>query len=384
MLNSKIGITAISCISSLHNFPYSVWNSYQKDKTCFARLTHLENNLGAKIHLTNQQLYDSLKVKSKMYEKADRTVLLALKCVEELKQNAEINPQIGVNISSSRGATELWEFYHHQSLTNEKMSSLASPVTTLGNISSLVGNYLSNNGINFSHSMTCSSSLISILNGIAWLEASFCKQMLVGGSEAPLTQFTINQMNALKIYSKRYDENFACLAGLFNKTENSMILGEGAGVCLLEKNPKQEKVLAYIKAIGFGSETITHWVSLSEEADNLQLAINQVFQQIDKNEIDVIISHTPGTSKGDDAELFALHKLFNENPPAILNNKWKIGHTFGASGILSLELALLILQHQELPYFPFTNYNQPKKIRNILINSMGFGGNAISIVVGKN
>lgn len=383
MLKSKIGITRISCVSSLINFSQPIWKSYQNNQTCFARLKDVQDNLGAKINLSNQQLYDSLSFKNKMYEKADRSVLFALKCVDELKQNVEINPQVGINISSSRGATELWEFYHKQSLSNEKISSLASPTTTLGNISSLVGNYLSSNGISFSHSMTCSSSLISILNGIAWLEAGFCKQMLVGGSEAPLTQFTTNQMNALKIYSKRFDEDFPCLAGFPNKIENSMILGEAAGVCLLEKNPNEENVIAYIKAIGFGSENINHWVSLSEDAKNLQLAINQIFEQIDKNEIDVIISHTPGTSKGDDAELFALHKLFDENPPAIINNKWKIGHTFGASGILSLELALQILEHQELPYFPFKNHKKPKEIRNIIINSMGFGGNAISIVIGK-
>ncbi len=74
--------------------------------------------------------------------------------------------------------------------------------------------------------------------------------------------------------------------------------------------------------------------------------------------------------------------LFGENLPAMTSNKWKIGHTFGASGVLSLELAVLMLQHQEFIPVPFSSISKsPKRLKNILVNAVGFGGNAVSILI---
>ena len=64
-------------------------------------------------------------------------------------------------------------------------------------------------------------------------------------------------------------------------------------------------------------------------------------------------------------------------------NKWKIGHTLGTSGMLSIELAVLMLQNQEFIPVPHLENSAPKAIRNILVNAVGFGGNAVSIVLSK-
>ena len=65
-------------------------------------------------------------------------------------------------------------------------------------------------------------------------------------------------------------------------------------------------------------------------------------------------------------------------------NKWKLGHTFGASGMLSLELAVLMLQHQKVINVPFSEKQiYPKSIKKVLINAVGFGGNAVSILLSK-
>ncbi|MCB9201758.1 MAG: beta-ketoacyl synthase [Flavobacteriales bacterium] len=381
-MNQPIAITSFSGISSLGNNPKSVWNEYKNNSHFFTKIKELDYNWGSKVNYTNEELLNQIPFDEKIYEKLDRTVLFALFCASQLKDIDSLKDKIiGVNISSSRGATELWEKYHSQSLQNENFSLLASPTTSLGNISSWIGQFLQLNGISFSHSMTCSSALISILNGIAWMNANMCDAMIVGGSEAPLTPFTINQMNALKIYSKDEDE-FPCKAGKLGKERNTMILGEGAGLCILEKNPVG-KSLCYIKGFGFGSEKIRNAVSLSKNACNLQLAYKQIFEKFPKEEIDVIITHTPGTIKGDLAEIEAIKATFPDKIPYLINNKWKLGHTFGASGILSLELAILMLQNLEVIENPFyANQEKPKRIQNILINSMGFGGNAISILVG--
>ena len=63
-------------------------------------------------------------------------------------------------------------------------------------------------------------------------------------------------------------------------------------------------------------------------------------------------------------------------------NKWKIGHTFGASGILSLELAILMLQRNQFVGVPFTKAQTPTKpIKKVLVNAVGFGGNAVSVLL---
>jgi 3-oxoacyl-(acyl-carrier-protein) synthase len=86
--------------------------------------------------------------------------------------------------------------------------------------------------------------------------------------------------------------------------------------------------------------------------------------------------------KGDTSEYKAIQQLFGDNLPMLSTNKWKIGHTFGASGMLSLELALLMMQNNTFVGIPYVIEPNPRKnIRKVLINAVGFGGNAVSILV---
>ena len=78
--------------------------------------------------------------------------------------------------------------------------------------------------------------------------------------------------------------------------------------------------------------------------DAMQITVEIAVQK--PEEVDVIVMHAPGTIKGDLSEHNAIEKVFGNKLPFLTTNKWKIGHTFGASGMLSIELALLILEHQ--------------------------------------
>jgi 3-oxoacyl-(acyl-carrier-protein) synthase len=101
-------------------------------------------------------------------------------------------------------------------------------------------------------------------------------------------------------------------------------------------------------------------------------------------EIDVIVMHAPGTIKGDLSEYKAIQKVFCNKTPFLTTNKWKLGHTFGASGMLSLELALFMLQKQQAIAVPFSESQQePKQLERILVNAVGFGGNAVSVLLTK-
>jgi len=268
----------------------------------------------------------------------------------------------------------------------------------LGNISSWVSHDLQTKGPEVSHSITCSTALHSLLNGIAWLKSGMAKKFLVGGSEAPLTPFTIAQMQALKIYSKIngsdiFDESsisdterrrsYPCLALDLEKTQNTMILGEGAAMACLEKGIT-ENALAIIEGVGFATEPLQHNVSISADADCFQRSMKMALGSTKPDEIDIIVMHAPGTIKGDQTEKNAIQKVFGNKTPFLTTNKWKIGHTFGASGMLSIEMAVLMLQHQKPIQVPFITYEkEPKSIRKILVNAVGFGGNAVSVLLKK-
>ena len=103
------------------------------------------------------------------------------------------------------------------------------------------------------------------------------------------------------------------------------------------------------------------------------------------SKVDSIIMHAPGTLKGDQSEYKAIKKLFGDKIPHLISTKYATGHSFGASGALSMELAILMLQHQEIIEFPYNSmpYGKPKKLKYIMVNATGFGGNAVSIILSK-
>ena len=98
--------------------------------------------------------------------------------------------------------------------------------------------------------------------------------------------------------------------------------------------------------------------------------------------VDAIVMHAPGTLKGDSSEYKAIQNIFGESLPILTTNKWKTGHTFATSGLLSMELGLLMMQHNYFVGVPFAEkQNLKKDIKTVLINSVGFGGNAVSILM---
>lgn len=340
---------------------------------------------------------EAMRDENRNYQALDASVLYAMYVSRlAVKQSGwGVNSDFGINIGSSRGATQLFEKYYGAFLENGKSETLASPTTTLGNISSWVAQDLQNNGPDISHSITCSTALHAVLNGVAWLQSGMCDKFLVGGSEAPLTPFTIAQMKAIKTYTRSSaDAEFPCLALDLDKTENTMVLGEGAAAVCLEIG-KKGNTLAYINGVGYATEKLKHAVSISAEATcfqkSMKMAIEDAFGDENKEisafaemtkNIDAIVMHAPGTIAGDQTEYKAIQQIFGPNLPLLTTNKWKIGHTFGASGLLSFETAVRMLQSGEYEEVPFISPQaQPKKLNTILVNAVGFGGNAVSILI---
>lgn len=384
-MKTKIAITSLASISPLGKNPDAIWHNYLSNETLIStKEFNGSNQFVATIPEEIRQEIEDLRKSEIKYKALDETVLLSILVSRQAIQNAcwKNGDEFGINIGSSRGATQLFEKYHQEFLETGKTATLASPTTTLGNISSWVAHDLKNNGPEISHSITCSTALHAVLNAVAWLQSGMASKFLVGGSEAPLTAFTIAQMHALKIYSKETDA-FPCKAFDFTKTKNTMVLGEGASVACLEigENPN---ALAYIEGIGYATDDIEHNISISDEANCFQKSMKMALQNTNLEEVDAIVMHMPGTLKGDTSEYKAIQKVFSKNIPMLTTNKWKVGHTFGASGMLNMELAILMMQHNHFIEVPFAEKQTSRKeIKKVLINAVGFGGNAVSILLSK-
>ena len=382
-LNHIIGITSIASVSPLGNSLQKVWNNYLDGKHLI-RKEQVGSNLEwvASLPEDLKAEIEAVQYSNPKYEALDETVLYAIYACRNaaIKAGWKSGDQFGVNIGSSRGATGLFEKYHEEFLSTKNTSTLSSPTTTLGNISSWVSHDLSAQGPSISHSITCSTALHAVLNGIAWIKGGLTDKFLVGGSEAPLTPFTIAQMRALKIYSNQKDE-YPSRAMDVDQKYNSMVLGEGASMACLEGG-MSERTMAVIEGVGYATEPLEHNVSISSDAICFQKSMKMALGNLRPQDVDIIVMHAPGTLKGDKAELIAIQKLFGKDLPALTGNKWKIGHTFGASGMLSIELAVLMLQHQQFIDVPFLqNSKQPNKMDRVLVNAVGFGGNAVSVLL---
>jgi 3-oxoacyl-(acyl-carrier-protein) synthase len=383
MLKTKIAITSLATLSPLGDDPAGIWNEYASGKSCIgSKMFKDKHYLVATLSEESRMRIAALRKEDLKYKALDETVVMAVLTARTAIEKAgwQVGDDFGINIGSSRGATQLFEKHHREYLETGTTATLTSPTTTLGNISSWVAHDLKSKGPEISHSITCSTALHSILNAVAWLQAGMATKFLVGGSEAPLTGFTLAQMAALKIYATERQE-FPCRAFDLTKTKNTMVLGEAAGMACLEIG-EQPRALGYIIGLGYATDELEHNISISEEANCFQKSMRMALQNTPLEAVDAIVMHAPGTIKGDASEYKAIQKVFGERLPLLTTNKWKTGHTFGASGMLNLELALLMMEHQTFIGVPFAAPQTPRaQMKKVLINAVGFGGNAVSILL---
>lgn len=390
-----ISISGYGSISPLGIEKDEVYKNYLDRDTCFS-----QKKCNDKIYPvgvlndTAAKRVNELAASDKKYCRLDRVVLMAILAAERAFKDAgaDKSGSFTVNIGSSRGATGLFEKYHEEFIKSGKQKTrlLTSPLTTLGNISGEVAAYLDIKGADINSSVTCSTALHTILNAMAWLRAEMCNGFIAGGSEAPVTDFTLAQVEALGIYTKNFNTRYPCRPlAKEEKNENTFALGEGSAVFILKKeNIKRlaKKKLPYliIESAGYSYKNPPSATGIDEDgsliAQSMSMAVENM---ITAKPVDLILLHGTGTIKGDKAEMNAIKNVFGNNIPNLYSNKWKIGHTYAASGALSLELAILAINngiHLDFPYSSVVK-NKKRKVEKVMINSTGFGGNAVSLIV---
>ena len=388
-----IAITGCGSISPLGFERASIYSKYLNDETCLVNRNF--NNKEYSVGVLPAQAEEQLKklfLENTKLKKVDRSVLMAMKAstlaFEEAGWKSSAGKITGVNIGSSRGSTALFEQLHESFLNDKKTDVFTSPLTTLGYVSNQVASYLNITGPLINTSITCSTGIQAICNAIAWIRAGMANRFIAGGTEAPLTEFTIAQVEALGIYSKLKTKYPCTPLSIVDKGINSFVLGEGASVVALEKinitELHEKKPLGIVESVGFSFERPPSLTGITEDGSLIAASMRMALEHmLTDSSIDLILLHSPGTVKGDEAELNAVKEVFKKDIPNLYSNKWKIGHTYSASPSLNLELGLICLQNNFIPMFPYKTevVKKQRKIRKIMINATGFGGNATSIIV---
>ncbi|MBK8844184.1 MAG: hypothetical protein IPO33_15790 [Saprospiraceae bacterium] len=288
-----------------------------------------------------------------------------------------------ISIGSSRGASGLMEQSVEYLQQNGKVQAYSSPMTTLGNIASFVAQTLGLEGFQVEHSMTCSTSSQSILNAAAWINSGMADRVIAGAVDTPLTPHNLAQMKALKIYSKATENtNYPVRSLDLDKTSSGLILGEAAITAVLEKVNEHSKIR--ILSAGFATEPQKHPVAVDSEGIGLQNSMRMALKSAGLGSVDVIICHATGTMEGDKAEVRAIDHVFDKRPLITLHQMadrpylWRFRHAWHL-------LAALMFGKQEFITAPFLSDPHIIKtpIRNIMINTLGFGGQAVSLVLEK-
>ncbi len=333
------------------------------------------------------------------YSKLDRVALLALASARRTL-SAFDGPlaDIGsVSIGSSRGPTAALErtIARFAADAGREVPVDTSPTTTAGNISAWIAQDLvtrlgaerrSHPIVSLGTSMTCTSGFHSLLVSLGLLRGGLSLACLVGGAEACLTPYTVSQLHALRIYG-RGDNAWPCrpCAG-GSPLENTVILGEGVGTAVLtylEGAPCTGDL--ELLAVGWALEESPSATGVSADGRAFETSMRMACRALPNGvRVDAVVLHAPGSLRGDAAELAAVSRIFGDIP--LCTTKHLTGHTYGASGFISLELARYLLeggQWKGLPYKSNGSMVSSGRCGAVLVNTAGFGGNSISVVVAR-
>ena len=333
------------------------------------------------------------------YSRLDRVAHLAIAAARGTLDAAHgRHGEIGcVTIGSSRGATQALErTIAGFAVDATKVPTETSPTTTAGNISSWVAQEFiarSSRGgaalpvATIGTSMTCSSAFQSLLTATAFVRSGMSSAAIFGGAEACLTPYTIAHLEALRIYSDGPMPWPCRPCGSVSVASNTVALGEGAGTAILIKDDgvRLDGDLE-ILGIGWAVEETPTATGLSADGRAFERSMRMALAELPSAvSVDTVVVHAPGSVKGDEAELSAVSRVLSDEV-MVVSTKHLTGHTYGASGMVSLALAQALIGGAQWGGFPYESAargRQKGASQVVLINTAGFGGNSVSVIVGR-
>jgi len=284
---------------------------------------------------------------------------------------------------------------------------VVTPFFIPGSIINMVSGYLAirtgAKGLNYAVVSACATSNHAIGDAFHAIRRGEVDAMIVGGTEAPIIDVAYAGFCSMRAMSKRNDEPERA-SRPFDKERDGFVLGEGAGVFILEEEEharaRGAKMYARVLSIGMTADA-NHITAPPEDGDGAYRAMKLAVQYagLQTGQIDYINTHGTSTGLGDIAESIAVKRLFLDhahNGLALSSTKSMHGHLLGAAGAIEAAFTVLAIKNGIMP--PTINYDTPdpqcdldfvpnvarkKDIRYALSNGFGFGGTNASVCFGK-
>ena len=402
MSRRRVVVTGLGIVCPIGNAVAEAWSSVLAGKSGISRITRfdaaaLSSQIAGEVKNFDVAAYLSPKEARRM----DRFIHLGLAAgVQAIKdsgiQVTEANAvRIGVNIGSGIGGLPMIEDTHNDVLKGgpRKISPFFIPSTIINMISGNLSIMFGLKGPNLAMVTACTTSTHCIGEAGRLIEYEDCDVMVAGGAEATITLLAVGGFAAARALSTRNDDP-ATASRPWDKDRDGFVLGEGAGVLVLEEleHAKKRGATIYAELAGYGmSGDAYHMTAPQENGEGAARCMENALRNagLNREDIDYINAHGTSTPLGDLAETVAVKRCFGEHAKrlAISSTKSMTGHLLGAAGGVEAIFSALAVHHQvapptanlfnqdpacDLDYVPNTARRMP--MRTALSNSFGFGG----------
>ena len=406
-LQRRVVVTGLGIVSPLGNDLESTWSNIISGKSGAARITKFDPTEFSTTFAAELKGYDEVSgLSPKEIRRIDPFIQYALTATDQAINDAELSldvlnkTRIGVSIGSGIGG--LGSIEDNALILRDKGPRKISPFFVPGAIINMASGNVAIKynlqGPNISIVSACSSAGHSIGYSARTISYGDADIMITGGSEAGITPLGLAGFNAAKALSTN-NENPEQASCPWDKKRDGFLLGEGAGILILEEleAAKRRKAKIYGEVVGFGqSDDAFHITAPAEDgrgAYNAMINALNDFKE-DHEKIDYINAHGTSTPLGDVIEARAISEIFKgrENL-SISSTKSMTGHLLGAAGAIEAIFCLLAMRDSVIP--PTINLNEPdnefgldltpnkstnKEVNFSMSNSFGFGGTNVSLI----
>ncbi|MGL6063813.1 MAG: beta-ketoacyl-ACP synthase II [Fusobacteriaceae bacterium] len=408
----RVVVTGIGIISSLGNSMEKTWSKIKKGETGIGYIeafdtTDMPVRIGGEVKDFDPV---SFGIEKKEIKKLARNTQFAIAASKMALEDAkfEITPEnadsVGVIVSSGIGGMEIFEEQYKNML--EKGIKRISPFTIPAMISNMaagnVGIYTGARGINKAIVTACAAGTNSIGDAFEIVKMGRATAMIAGGTEAAITPFALNGFANMKALSTRNHEPEKA-SRPFTEDRDGFVMGEGAGILILEEyeSAKKRGAKMYAEVVGYGESCDAyHITSPSEGGEGAVRAIKMALEEagINPESVDYINAHGTSTPANDRNETEAIKTVFKSHAKELIvsSTKGATGHCLGAAG--GIEGAIIAMSIYENVIPPTINYDTPdpaldlnyapnvmieKNVNVAMSSSLGFGGHNAVIVMKK-
>ena len=407
----RVVVTGIGTINPLGNSVETSWNSLINSKSGISKITKFDvNNYPCKIAGSiEDSLIDDEIVSSRERRKIDRFITLGLIAANEAINDSgfilddESSFRSGVMVGSGRGGLDT--IYKNSSILDNQGIRKISPFFIPSSLINLLSGHISIKynlkGPNSSPVTACATGTHAIGDSFTIIKNNKADLMVCGGAESAICPLGISGFSAARALCDTYNDQPEKGSRPWDKDRSGFVMGEGAGILVLEEyeHAKKRNANIYGEVKGYGmSGDAFHITKPSEDGNGGYRAMEMALQEslLNKDQIEYVNAHGTSTQVGDTVELSAVEKLFGSNKNLFMSsNKSAMGHLLGAAGAVEAVFSFKTLQTKTLP--PTLNLDNPdtnsiinliphisifKPVKNIISNSFGFGGTNASLIFG--